>query len=166
MPVRLFGHTCAKCGADHTKASAWAEKGGEYYCHRRPCLREAGVPSAQLKRQRKEQPRAAPAVGERPAGGVLVEVKEVLGQRFVDEAGLEDWQFCNEIAEEDEEVEFLVQAKFSRHERDEHGVVTICWMTVEEMVSGDAEAEDVKGMLQDYSKRCAGAVKEAARACE
>ena len=97
---------------------------------------------------------------------MLVEVKEVLGQRFVDEAGLEDWQFCNEIAEEDEEVEFLVQAKFSRHERDEHGVVTICWMTVEEMVSGDAEAEDVKGMLQDYSKRCAGAVKEAARACE
>ena len=56
MPVRLFGHTCAKCGADHTKASAWAEKDGKYYCHRRPCLREAGVPSAQFKRQRQEQP--------------------------------------------------------------------------------------------------------------
>ena len=99
MPVRLFGHTCAKCGADHTKASAWAEKDGEFYCHRRPCLREAGVPSAQLKRQRQEQPRVAPVVAERPAGGVLVEVKEVLGQRFVDAAGLEDWQLCNEIAE-------------------------------------------------------------------
>ena len=97
---------------------------------------------------------------------MLVEVKEVLGQRFVDAAGLEDWQLSNEIAEEDEEIEFLVQAKFSRHERDEHGVVTICWMTVEEMVSGDAEAEEVKDKLKEYGKRCTGAVKEAASAGE
>ena len=98
-------------------------------------------------------------------GTTLVEVMKILGQRFVDAAALEEWQLENDIDEQDEEVEYLVQAKFSRDDRDERGVVTVCWMTANEMLGGDAAADTIKTAFTNYGKRVQKAVREAAAAC-
>ena len=43
----------------------------------------------------------------------LQEVLEVLGQRYINPAELEEWQLRNEVGGEDETIEFQVQGKFS-----------------------------------------------------
>ena len=162
----LGGETCAKCGATETRAAAWyGEPGGDRACHRRGCQRHIGVPSAQLKRKQAEPGAAAVLELRRPANTTLVEINEILGQRFVDPAELADWQLANDVEEDDEAVEFLVQATFQRHARDKKGITTICWLAVEEMLEGDAAAADVNERLQAYGKRCASEVRSAAQRC-
>jgi hypothetical protein len=163
MP-RLYGHICANsdCRRDFTTAAAWAgNEGGPRYCSRKACLRLAGVPSAQLKRGRTSAAAAAPAVAHGlPPNATLVKVREILGQRYVNETELEEWQLENDIEEGDEEVEWQVQAKVARHERDKHGRITICWMTTEELQQA-GDASSAKAALKEYAKRVAAEVKQA-----
>ena len=90
---RLYGHICAQCGRDYTTAASWAgNHGGPRYCSKKGCLRAAGVPSAQLKRGRTSGAAAAPAVAHGvPRNATLVKVREILGQRYVNETELEEW---------------------------------------------------------------------------
>ena len=95
-----------------------------------------------------------------PRNATLVKVREILGQRYVNETELEEWQLENDIEEGDEEVEWQVQAKVARHERDKHGRITICWMTTEELQQA-GDASSAKAALKEYAKRVAAEVKQA-----
>ena len=95
-----------------------------------------------------------------PRNATLVKVREILGQRYVNETELEEWQLENDIEEGDEEVEWQVQAKVARHERDKHGRITICWMTTDELQQA-GDASSAKAALKEYAKRVAAEVKQA-----
>ena len=168
MPVVLEeGGPCSNpnCKATFTRAAAWYRDADDKpYCHHRECMRAAGVPSAQLKRGNSEVA-SSPLDLQPPAGAKLVEVAEVLGQRYINPGKLTSWQVENDVEEGDEEVEFLVQGRFSRHSRDKRGVITICWLPLETMLRGGADASDVKTALEDYGKRCSREVKEACKEC-
>ena len=161
--------TCSVCGATETAATGWAGNAGcARACHRRGCLRTIGIKSAQLKRSHHTASapaeRAAATASQPPFGSTLVEVKAVLGQRYLDPDLVEDWQHSNDVAEEDEVIEYLAQATFRRNSKDKAGITIICWLTVHQMKAGEADYQSLKAAHNAYSKRCVAAVKKACRA--
>eukprot|EP00966_Prymnesium_polylepis_P014218 328397-Prymnesium_polylepis.1 len=102
-------------------------------------MRSIGVQSAQLKRNRQANTPAA--------------------------AALHPPSLENDISEEDETIEFMVQAKFSRNARDSTGKVTGCYMTVDDLLEGDADPKQVEAALTAYGKRVATVVKVGVAQC-
>jgi hypothetical protein len=94
----------------------------------------------------------------------LIEIQEILGQRYCDPASMSTEQLRNSVTQDDEVSQYLVDGKFGHCDND-RGFFTIAWLSIDAILE-KCDSDDVKTELQTYKDRIIAEVNAAVSFCD